>query len=88
VRQQGKRYAFLGLNAADTPDGARAFVRRYRWTWPSIADPRRKRALRFGADYQPAVILVDARGRFVGGFQGAGTPAKWNALKAQLRNPR
>jgi hypothetical protein len=60
-------------------------VKRYRWTWPSISDPRRKRALRFGADYQPAVILVDAKGRFVAGFQGAGTPARWNALKAELR---
>jgi hypothetical protein len=27
---------------------------------------------------------VDANGRFVGGFQSAGTPARWNRLKARL----
>ena len=30
--------------------------------------------------YQPAFILIDARGRFVAGFQDAGTTARWNAL--------
>ena len=85
MKKQGKKFAFLGLNAADTPEGARAFLKRYGWKWPSIVDPRRKRALKFGADYQPAVILVDATGHFVGGFQGAGTPARWNELKAELK---
>jgi len=73
------------LNAADTPDRARAFVRRYGWTWPSIQDPRRALARRFGATYQPAFVLIDARGRFVAGFQSAGTEARWNALVARLR---
>lgn len=75
---------FLGLNAADTPDGARAFVARYGWTWPSLSDPQRALARRFGATYQPAFVLIDAKGRFVGGFQGAGSPARWNALTARL----
>ena len=77
--------AYLGLNAADTPESARAFVDRYGWTWPSISDPRRKRALRFGATYQPAFFLVDAQGRYVAGFQGAGSPALWDRLLRQLR---
>jgi hypothetical protein len=85
VKQQGKTYRFLGLNAADTPESARAFLRRYGWTWPSISDPRRTLARRLGATYQPAVILIDAQGRVVGGFQDAGNPARWNALKAKLR---
>jgi hypothetical protein len=33
------------------------------------------------------VILVDAKGRFVGGFEGRGTPARWNDLKRKLRSP-
>jgi len=85
VKQQGTAYGFLGLNAADTNDRARAFLKQYGWTWPSISDPQRTLARRFGATYQPAVILIDARGRVVAGFQGRGTPALWNALKSKLR---
>jgi hypothetical protein len=87
VKQQGSAYHFLGLNAADTPPGARAFIKQYGWTWPSIVDPQRTLSRRFGADYQPAVLLIDAKGRFVGGFQGRGTPALWNDLKRKLRSP-
>ena len=85
MKQQGSAYRFLGLNAADTNGRARAFLKQYGWTWPSISDPQRTLARRFGATYQPAVILVDAKGRYVAGFQGAGTPALWNALKRKLR---
>ena len=85
MRQQGSAFRFLGLNTADTNATARAFLKRYGWTWPSISDPQRTLARRFGADYQPAVLLVDAKGRFVGGFQGGGTPARWNNLKRMLR---
>lgn len=72
------------LNAADTDEGARAFVATYGWTWPSIRDPQRTLARRSGATYQPAFILIDAMGRTVAGFQGAGSPAPWNALRARL----
>lgn len=84
MKRQGTKYHFLGLNAADTNPRARAFLKRYGWTWPSISDPQRTLARRFGATYQPAVILIDARGRIVGGFQGAGTAARWSALAAEL----
>ena len=87
MKQQGKTYHFLGLNAADTSANAKEFVKKYSWTWPSIVDPQRTRARRFGVTYQPAVLLVDAQGRFVGGFQGRGTPALWNNLKGKLRAP-
>jgi hypothetical protein len=60
-------------------------VRRYGWTWPSLRDPERALARRFGATYQPAFFLIDARGRYVAGFQDAGTPARWDALVAELR---
>lgn len=85
MRTQGTQLRFLGLNAADTPAGAKAFVRRYGWTWPSLRDPQRALARRFDATYQPAFILVDAQGRVVGGFQGAGSAARWDALVARLR---
>ena len=76
---------FLGLDAADTPPEAQTFVRRYGWTWPSLRDPNRTLARTFGATYQPAFILIDAKGRFVGGFQAPGTVQRWNALVAKLR---
>ena len=50
-----------------------------------MQDPRRALARRFGATYQPAFVLIDARGRYVAGFQSAGTEAGWNALVARLR---
>lgn len=86
MKKQGKAFRFLGLNTDDTNADARAFLKRYGWKWPSIADPKRKLSRRFGATYQPAVLLVDAKGRFVGGFQGRGTPARWNNLKRQLNS--
>ena len=87
MKQQGGAYRFLGLNAADTNPTARAFLKRYGWTWPSISDPRRTLARRFGVTYQPAVLLIDEKGRFVAGFEGAGTPTRWNSLKRKLRAP-
>lgn len=86
MKKQGRAYHFLGLNAADTNARARAFLKKYNWTWPSISDPRRTIARRFGATYQPAVLVIDAKGRYVAGFQGAGTPKLWDALKAKLRS--
>jgi hypothetical protein len=84
VKKQGKRLRFLGLNTVDDVASGLGFQRRYGWTWPSLRDPERKLAQRFGATYQPAFILVDARGRVVGGFQAAGTPARWDALVSRL----
>ena len=60
-------------------------MRRYGWTWPSIRDPERALARRFGMTYQPAFILIDAKGRYVAGFQDAGTEKRLNALVEKLR---
>lgn len=69
---------------ADTPDDARAFVERYGWTWPSIRDPERMRARRLGATYQPHVFVLDARGRIVGEYEGAGDDTIWESLAARV----
>lgn len=85
VKKRGRNaVVFLGLNTVDDLADAKAFQKRYRWTWPSIRDPKRALARKFGATYQPAFVLIDAKGRFVSGFQAAGTPARWNALIARL----
>lgn len=86
MKKQGTRFRFLGLNAADTPEGGPAFVKRFGWTWPSLRDPNRTLARRYGIDYQPAFVLIDAKGRVAAGFEGGGSAARWNALAAKL-NP-
>jgi hypothetical protein len=75
---------YLGLNAADTPAGARDFVSEFGWEWPSISDPRRELAKTLGADYQPEVIVIDAQGRIVASLEGAGDDEAWEALAAKL----
>ena len=57
---------------------------RYGWSWPSIRDPARERARRFGADYQPHVILIDAEGRIVDTWEGGGDSQVWESMAAKL----
>jgi peroxiredoxin len=83
-QQAHPELAFLGLNVADTPEEGRAFVEEKGWTWPSISDPRRGRARKLGAEYQPHVIVVDAEGRVVTSHEGGGDAETWEALAAQL----
>jgi hypothetical protein len=75
---------FVGLNVVDTPEEAAAFVDRYGWMWPSIRDPARERARRLGADYQPHVFVLDARGRVVGEHEGGGDAQVWEALAGRV----
>ena len=77
-------FAYLGLNVADTPADARAFVERHDWTWPSIHDPKRAQARTIGATYQPHVVVIDADGRIAGRFEGGGERSDWEALAALL----
>ncbi len=63
---------------------ARAYVRRYRWTWPSIQDPKRKLANKLAVLGHPAVVLIDAKGYIVGVHIGAGGPETWRSLAAKL----
>jgi hypothetical protein len=79
--------AYLGLNVADTPDEARAFVEEKGWSWPQISDPDRVLAQRLGADYQPYFAAVDERGEIVATHDGGGDDAIWSGLLAKLEDP-
>jgi hypothetical protein len=72
------------LNVVDSPDEARAFVREKGWRWPQIRDPARVLAKRFGVQWQPALIAIDARGRLVGIDQSRSRERGWNRLAARL----
>jgi len=78
---------YVGLNVADTPSGARAFVKRYRWTWPSIVDRNRGLEARLGVTYQPVVVVIDPKGEVAGVHAGPGDADIWGELveKAQAR---
>ena len=75
---------FVGLDAADTPDRGRAFVKEFGWTWPSIQDPARRLSKQLGSDYQPYVAVIDADGNIVATFDGGGDEATWEALVERL----
>ena len=40
-------------------------MKEYGWKWPQIIDTNRAKAKRFGVLWQPAVIVIDAKGRIV-----------------------
>jgi cytochrome c biogenesis protein CcmG/thiol:disulfide interchange protein DsbE len=68
---KGKRVAFLGLNAGDSRDPARRFLRASPLPFPSYVDPNEKiaKSIQAPANY-PITVFFDARGREVYTHQG------------------
>jgi thiol-disulfide isomerase/thioredoxin len=68
---KGKRVAFLGLNAGDSRDPARRFLRASPLPFPSYVDPDEKiaKSIQAPANY-PITVFFDARGREVYTHQG------------------
>jgi peroxiredoxin len=77
-------YEFVGLNISDDPNEARKFVRKYRWMWPSLADPNLELAGSLELYGHPAVAVLDENGVIVGRHIGAGDAATWEALADEL----
>jgi hypothetical protein len=59
-------------------------VKQYGWKWPQLVDTNRRKARRFGVLWQPAVILVDAKGRIVAVDQSYDRERGWNRLERKL----
>lgn len=55
----------LGATYDDPPDDARAFVRRYRVTYPIVSDVGTKLAREFGTNKLPETFVIDRAGRVV-----------------------
>jgi cytochrome c biogenesis protein CcmG, thiol:disulfide interchange protein DsbE len=68
---KGKRVAFLGINAGDSRDPARRFLRASPLPFPSYVDPDEKiaKSIQAPANY-PITVFFDARGREVYTHQG------------------
>jgi cytochrome c biogenesis protein CcmG/thiol:disulfide interchange protein DsbE len=56
---------FLGLDIQDLEGDARAFSHKYGMTYPSVREPGRDVANRYGATGIPETFFLDARGRVV-----------------------
>lgn len=74
------RAVFVGLNTRDIdPVPARAFVRAFHVTYPSLYDPDGRLLLRFGGQLPPSAIpstlIVDAQGRVAARVIGEVTAA-------------
>jgi hypothetical protein len=82
--EEHPEYGYLGLNVADTPEQARAFLAEKGWGWPQIKDPNRELARRLGATYQPFVALLDEGGKIVATLDGRGDEELWEAMLEQL----
>src|SRR4051812_22236364 len=69
--KQGKRVAFVGVNAGDSRDPARRFLRATPLPFPSYVDPSEEiaKSIRAPANY-PIPVFFDRRGRLVYIHQG------------------
>jgi cytochrome c biogenesis protein CcmG/thiol:disulfide interchange protein DsbE len=65
----------VGVDWGDGASGARAFVRRYRWTFPVLRDSTNDVGNRFGLTGLPTTYVLDARGRVAQTLRGPQTEA-------------
>jgi thiol-disulfide isomerase/thioredoxin len=61
----------LGIDIQDTPEAARAFYDRWKWSHPSISDPQGSLAARFGLQGLPSTFVLDSEHRVVARIVGA-----------------
>lgn len=60
----------IGVDTQDMEQPARAFLKEFRLTYPSLRDPDGSAARRFGITGVPETFFVDAAGRIRGKFPG------------------
>jgi hypothetical protein len=68
----------------DESSAAEGFVRKYGWTWPSLADPDTELAGSLGLFGHPAVAVIDETGAVVARHIGGGDAETWDALTDEL----
>ena len=74
-RWQGRGVVFIGVNAKDFRQDARAFARRYGVTYPNVYDGKGSTLGRYGVTGFPETYFLDARGRVVYRIAGPVTDA-------------
>jgi thiol-disulfide isomerase/thioredoxin len=63
----------VGIDYTDREGSARAFVKRYGWTFPVLSDPNGVYGARFGFSGLPTAIVLDPQGRVVETLRGPQT---------------
>ena len=74
----------MGLNISDDLSAAQAFVRKYEWMWPSLADADTELAGSLELFGHPAVAVLDENGVIVARHIGGGNAEIWEALAGEL----
>ena len=69
-REFAGRVQFIGVDLADQTGQARAFIEKYGWPYPSVADPKREIQRGFGLLGQPYTLVYDRQGRKVEYYTG------------------
>ena len=82
----GDRVQFLGVDILDARESARAFMREFGWTYPSVFDPPASIRDGLGLLGQPVTLFYDAGGnlvdRWVGPIPGDELTMRLDALAA------
>ena len=73
------RVGVVGVSYTDNVKGARAFIKRYRWTFPNLSDPDGLAGSRYGLSGLPVTVILDSGGRITHRLRGPQTEAKLDA---------
>ncbi|GAA0961702.1 TlpA disulfide reductase family protein [Actinocorallia libanotica] len=79
--------AFLGVDIKDTRDGAKAFVRKYGNSYPSLFDPEGKITQSFSSvnpGALPTTLILDREGRVAVQFPGMVSKARLDPALAKI----
>jgi cytochrome c biogenesis protein CcmG, thiol:disulfide interchange protein DsbE len=79
---------FLGLDQQDFPEDARDFLQEFQITYPTIRDPGKEVATRYGATGLPETYFISAQGRVVAHVIGAMSPEQIDGGVAAARTGR
>ena len=80
-RRLGDRVRFIGVDVLDERGAARAFMREFGWTYPSVYDPAGAIRDGLGLLGQPVTLFYDAEGTLVHTWTG---PLSERALDTDL----
>ena len=61
-KHYGDKVQFIGVDIDDQTTPARAFIQKYGWTYPSVADPKSEIKRGYGFLGQPDTMVYDASG--------------------------
>ncbi len=82
--QPSGKVAFIGVDYEDQDGPARAFLREFSVSYPSVRDPAGRLGAAFRVPYLPATVLVDAAGQLRYRLVGAQNPGLVRGLIAGL----